>query len=154
VKSKDPYEPNPIFPLADFGIRWHFYVRAADVLYGELDLISKQHGGRIPWAYTFGNVIRAFDSESFVDMTDPELLGYNSTTTVHLWRIIEDVGSKHREEWGVTLKSMNYLVWGFTHETLHHAIGRCMAEFNEYGTTYPNKEEKEDWIIDRLLRES
>jgi hypothetical protein len=148
----EPDHPSAVYPLLDFGIRWSFYVPASDVRDGELDLIAKQHDGRVPWAYTFGSVNPASRSEYFVDMTDPDLEGYESATTVHLWNMNADAGEKRRRTWSQNLGWWrHWLVHTITHETLHHAIGRFMAELGEHGPSYPDKDKNENWVIDRMM---
>lgn len=108
-------------PLSDGGIKWLFYFRESQVPPWELatiDRAARDHFLRL--AVTFESV-------------DARSRAYRSTTAVHLWymdRLPSDVPWR------------KVLIHVFTHEPLHHAIGRCLAEIGERGD--------QEWAIRKL----
>jgi hypothetical protein len=108
-------------PLRDGGIRWVFYFRQSEVSRWERDTVARAERHKfLRLAVTFGSV-------------DRELREYRSTTTVHLWQIGR---LPPKVSW------RKIFVHVFTHEPLHHAIGRCLAELAETGD--------QEWVIDQL----
>jgi len=107
--------------LRDGGITWVFYFQRADVPPWELQTVARAERDEfLRLAVTFGSA-------------DPGSREYRSTTAVHLWQI-------DRLPPGVSWRRV--LVHVFTHEPLHHAIGRSLAETNESGD--------DEWVIRKL----
>ncbi|HEX9341979.1 MAG TPA: hypothetical protein VF992_12550 [Thermoplasmata archaeon] len=114
-------DPNEMYRLRDGGIRWVFFFRKSDVPPRELRVVSQAKQEKLlRLAVTFGS-------------TDPASREYRSTTAVHLWQI-DSLPS--RISW------RRVFVHVFTHEPLHHAIGRSLAEIAERGD--------QEWVIRRL----
>jgi hypothetical protein len=113
--------PNRVSPLRDGGITWVFYFRKSEVPRRELEIISSAKRAKfLRLAVTFGS-------------PDPELREYRSTTAVHLWQM---------DTLPTTVSWREVLAHVFTHEPLHHAIGRSLAEIGECGD--------QEWVIERL----
>lgn len=112
---------NEFYPLEDGGIEWVFYFRRSQVPPWELDTIARAERDHfLRLAVTFGSV-------------DPESHEYRSVTAVHLW---------HMDRLPSKVSWRKVLVHVFTHEPLHHAIGRALAEVGERGD--------QEWIIRNL----
>jgi hypothetical protein len=110
-----------IDPLRDGGITWVFDFEKSEVPRPELETIVRAERQKfLRLAVTFRSV-------------DRDAREYRSTTAVHLWLI----GRLPR-----TISWRRIFVHVFTHEPLHHAIGRCLAEINEFGD--------QEWVIGRL----
>ncbi len=110
-----------IHPLRDGGIVWVFYFRKSEVPRRELEIASwAKRGKLLRLAVTFGSV-------------DPETREYRSTTAVHLWQM---------DTLPSTVSWREVFVHVFTHEPLHHVIGRFLAEIAERGD--------QEWVIQRL----
>jgi hypothetical protein len=108
-------------PLRDGGIRWVFYFRQSEVSRWELETVARAERQKfLRLAVTFGSIDRGRQE-------------YRSTTAVHLWQI-------GRLPPKVSWRTI--FVHVFTHEPLHHAIGRCLAELGETGD--------QEWVIERL----
>jgi hypothetical protein len=107
--------------LGDGGIRWVFYFRKSEVPDPELWTIARAEQGQyLRLAVTFGS-------------SDHDARRYRSTTVVHLWQI-------GRLPSSVSWRKV--FVHVFTHEPLHHAIGRALAELGETGD--------QEWVISKL----
>ena len=107
--------------LQDGGIEWFFYFRKDAVPRYELETIARaEHEKFLRLAVTFGSI-------------DPKTSEYRSSTAVHLWQM-------NRLPPSVSWRKV--LVHVFTHEPLHHAIGKCLAETRERGD--------QEWVIRRL----
>ncbi len=114
-------EPDTVHPLRDGGITWVFYFRKSEVSRRELETVAWAERQRfLRLAVTFGSP----------DLSTHE---YRSTTAVHLWQI-------GRLPPGVSWRKV--LVHVFSHEPLHHAIGRSLAETGETGD--------QEWVIRKL----
>ena len=112
---------NSFHPLRDGGITWLFYFRRSEVPRRELEIVAQAKRGRfLRLAVTFG-----FFADDFRD--------YRSTTVVHLWQM---------DTLPTTVSWRDVFVHVFTHEPLHHAIGRSLAELGEVGD--------QEWVISRL----
>jgi hypothetical protein len=115
------HQPDEVRPLGDGGIEWVFFFRKSQVPPREVAIVSRAKREKfLRLAVTFGSI-------------DREAREYSSTTAVHLWQM-QDLPTKvswHR-----------VFVHVFTHEPLHHAIGRCLAEIEEWGD--------QEWVILRL----
>ena len=110
-----------IIPLRDGGIRWVFYFRKADVPGPELWTTARAERERfLRLAVTFGS-------------SDRDSREYRSTTVVHLWQL-------RRLPPSVSWRKV--FVHVFTHEPLHHAIGRSLAEIGDTGN--------QEWVIAKL----
>ncbi len=108
-------------PLSDGGITWVFYFRKSEVPSRELEMDARAvRADSLRLAVTFGSIV-------------PALEEYRSTTIVHLWQMATLPAE-------VTWQQI--FVHVFTHEPLHHAIGRCLAELGERGD--------QEWVIARL----
>ncbi len=117
----DVFGPNEVHPLRDGGITWVFYFRRSEVPRWELEIASQAKREKfLRLAVTFGS-------------TDLDLGEYRSTTAVHLWQM-DDLPS--RISW------RKVFVHVFSHEPLHHSIGRSLAETAESGD--------QEWVIRRL----
>ncbi len=115
------FDPPMIHPLRDGGIVWVFYFRKSEVPRRELEIASwAKRGKLLRLAVTFGSV-------------DPETREYRSTTAVHLWQM---------DTLPSTVSWREVFVHVFTHEPLHHVIGRFLAEIAERGD--------QEWVIQRL----
>ena len=113
--------PRAVQPLRDGGINWIFYFRKSDVARRELDTSARAERKRyLRIAVTFGSV----DRHSRV---------YGSTTAVHLWQV---------DRLPPSISWRKVLVHVFTHEPLHHAIGRALAEIGET--------REHEWLISKL----
>ena len=111
----------PGAPLRDGGITWVFYFRKSDVPPWELRTVARAERDEfLRLAVTFGSA-------------DPDSREYASTTAVHLWQI-------DRLPAGISWRRV--LVHVFTHEPLHHAIGRSLEEIGETGD--------QEWVIRKL----
>lgn len=64
---------------------------------------------------------------------DARFREYSSTTAVHLWQM---------DTLPSTVTWRRVFVHVFTHEPLHHAIGRYLADIGEWGD--------QEWVIRRL----
>ena len=107
--------------LRDAGITWVFDFEKSEVPRLELETIARAERRKfLRLAVTFGSVDRGSRE-------------YRSTTAVHLWLI----GRLPR-----TVTWRKIFVHVFTHEPLHHAIGRCLAEIGGYGD--------QEWVIAQL----
>lgn len=107
-------------PFVDGGITWSFYFRRSEVPRIELETIARAERARfLRLAVTFGSIDRRGV--------------YRSETIVHLWQI-------NRLPEGVSWRQV--FVHIFSHEPLHHAIGRCLAEIEAWGD--------QEWAIGRL----
>jgi hypothetical protein len=107
--------------LRDGGMTWVFYFRQSDVPRRELEIGAwTQRNGFLRLAVTYGR-------------PDWGAGDYRSTTAVHLWRMAT---------LPPTVSWREVFVHVFTHEPLHHAIGRCLAELGEGGD--------QEWAIARL----
>lgn len=117
-RGSDPTE-HP--SLRDGGIRWVFYFRKSEVPEPELWTIARAEQEQyLRLAVTFGS-------------SELDTRRYRSTTLVHLWQM------------GRLPPSVSWrkaFVHVFTHEPLHHAIGRFLAEIGETGN--------QEWVIARL----
>jgi len=111
----------PVTPLRDGGLDWVFYFRKSDVPRRELATTA--------WAKRelFLRLAVTFGSDHRVDRE------YRSTTVVHLWQM-------HLLPPDVSWRRA--FVHVFTHEPLHHAIGRFLAETGEDGD--------QEWVIQKL----
>jgi len=115
------FEPNTVHALQDGGVTWVFYFRKSEVPRRELEIVSwAKRGKLLRLAVTFGSV-------------DPDVREYRSTTAVHLWQM---------DILPTTISWRKVFVHVFTHEPLHHAIGRFLAEIAERGD--------QEWVIQRL----
>ncbi len=115
------FGPKEVYPLHDGGITWVFYFRKSEVPRRELAIVSYAKREKfLRLAVTFGSL-------------DPGLREYRSTTVVHLWQM---------DTLPRTVSWLEVFVHVFTHEPLHHAIGRCLAEMGEQGD--------QEWVISRL----
>lgn len=115
------FDPNAVHPLRDGGIRWVFYFRRSEVPRRELEIVSRAKQERLlRLAVTFGS-------------PDPAFREYRSTTAVHLWQM---------DTLPPTISWRKVFVHVFTHEPLHHAIGRSLAEITENGD--------QEWVIRKL----
>ncbi len=113
--------PDASVPLRDGGIDWVFYTRESDVPRREVQIGSwAKHSGYLRLAVTYGAP----------DWRDRE---YRSTTTVHLWRMKL---LPPTVTWSEVFQHI------FTHEPLHHAISRALAEIAECGD--------QEWVIAKL----
>ena len=114
-------DPSTVHPLQDGGITWIFYFRESEVPRRELETIA--------WAQreSFQRLAVTFGSQ------DPGSREYRSTTAVHLWQI---------GRLPPTISWRKILVHVFSHEPLHHAIGRSLAEIAETGD--------QEWVIREL----
>ncbi len=114
-------DSNEVHPLRDGGIEWVFYFRRSEVPPHELEsVLQAKRGEFLRLAVTFGS-------------PDPEFREYRSTTAVHLWQM-DSLPTK--TSW------RKVFVHVFSHEPLHHAIGRSLAEIAERGD--------QEWVISRL----
>jgi len=114
-------------PLRDGGIEWLFYLLRSEVPPLELERIAwSKRAGFLRAAVTFGSP----DRSSGI---------YRSTTAVHLWDLGDAYSRGFRPPEGDWTYMMIHI---FTHEPLHHAIGRCLAELFETGD--------QEWVIARL----
>src|SRR5881396_3270623 len=114
-------DPNEVHPLRDGGITWVFYFRRSEVPRRELEIVAwAKRGKLLRLAVTFGSPNNDFHE-------------YRSTTTVHLWLM----ATLPR-----TISWRKVFVHVFTHEPLHHAIGRSLAEIAESGD--------QEWVIRKL----
>ena len=114
-------EPRETRALRDGGIDWIFYFRRSEVPPHELEIVQRaKREAFLRLAVTFGSV-------------DPDADVYRSTTAVHLWNM---ANLPKRITW------RRVFVHVFTHEPLHHAIGRALAEMGEW--------EDHEWVIERL----
>lgn len=108
-------------PLNDGGIDWVFYFRKSEVPDPELWTTARAERERfLRIAVTFGS-------------TAPGSQEYRSTTVVHLWQI-------GRLPPSVSWRQVFLHV--FSHEPLHHLIGRFLAELDETGD--------QEWVIAKL----
>lgn len=108
-------------PLRDGGIEWVFYFKKSEVPRREVRIGSwARHNGYLRLAVTYGR-------------PDWRTGDYRSTTTVHLWRMTSLPPN-------VTWREVFLHV--FTHEPMHHAISRALAETGERGD--------QEWIIAQL----
>jgi len=115
------FDPDDAHPLRDGGITWVFYFRKSEVPRRELEIVSwAKRGKLLRLAVTFGSM-------------DPGVREYRSTTAVHLWQM---------DTPPTTISWRKVFVHVFTHEPLHHAIGRFLAEMAERGD--------QEWVIQRL----
>jgi len=115
------FDPNESFPLADGGIDWVFYFRKSEVPRRELEVVARAKREEfLRLAVTFGS-------------TDWRAREYRSTTAVHLWQM-DSLPTK--------ISWRRVFVHVFTHEPLHHAIGRSLAELADGGD--------QEWVIQRL----
>ena len=107
--------------LRDGGIEWFFFFRKSEVPPHELAIVERaKREAFLRLAVTFGSPDAGFQE-------------YRSTTAVHLWQMA------HLPN-GVSWRTV--FVHVFTHEPLHHAIGRALAEMGEW--------EDHEWVIGRL----
>ena len=114
-------ERNAVHPLRDGGISWVFFFRKSEVPRRELDTIAwAEREKSLRLAVTF--ISRGSGSHE-----------YRSTTAVHLWLMTK---LPPKISW------RKVFVHVFTHEPLHHAIGRCLAELAENGD--------QEWVIQKL----
>lgn len=114
-------QPMPVRPLLDGGIDWVFHFRESEVSRWERESVTRAERDRyLRLSVTFGTIGR----------TSRE---YRSTTVVHLWQMGR---LPSRISW------RRVLVHVFTHEPLHHAIGRCLSETGDQGD--------HEWVIRRL----
>ena len=114
-------EPRETRAFRDGGIEWIFYFRKSEVPPRELEIVERAKRERfLRLAVTFG-------------FPDPAFREYRSTTRVHLW----NMANLPR---GITWRRVFNHV--FTHEPLHHAIGRALAEMGEW--------EDHEWVIAKL----
>jgi hypothetical protein len=124
--SKDSGE-SAIYPLQDGGITWVFHLWKSDVPEPELERIARsERAGFLRAAVTFG----------FPDRASGE---YRSTTVVHLWELGDayDRGFRPPDgDWGRVMLHI------FSHEGMHHAIGRCLAETLEFGD--------QEWVLSQI----
>ena len=121
ARGETQHESGELTRLSDGGITWTFYFRESEVPRRELEVVSwAKHHEFLRLAVTFG----------FIDWARRE---YRSTTVLHLWQT-------HTLPSDVSWRSI--FVHVFTHEPLHHAIGRCLAEIAETGD--------QEWAIARL----
>lgn len=119
--ASDPPGAGAQATLIDGGITWVFYFRKSDVPRRELAMIDHaEHEKFLRLAVTFGSQNRAAGE-------------YRSTTVVHLWRL--DL-LPPEVPWRRVFAHV------FSHEPLHHAIGRCLAELGEDGD--------QEWVIRKL----
>lgn len=110
-----------IQPLGDGGIEWVFYFQKSEVPRREVEIGSwARHNGYLRLAVTYG-------------APDWDAGQYRSTTAVHLWRMASLPPN-------VTWREVFLHV--FTHEPMHHAISRALAEIGEFGD--------QEWVIARL----
>ncbi len=121
--------PNPVSPrrsaepepLRDGGIEWAFYFRKSEVPERELMIGAwTARNGLLRLAVTYG-------------APDWDAGTYRSTTAVHFWRM---TALPRTVSW------RDVFVHVFTHEPLHHAIGRALAELGERAD--------QEWAIERL----
>lgn len=110
-----------VSPLRDGGITWVFYFRESEVPSRERAIDARAHRAAfLRLAVTFGS-------------PDPEGRVYRSTTIVHLWQM---------SDLPPTVTWSEVFLHIFTHEPLHHAIGLCLAELDEWGD--------QEWVIAKL----
>jgi hypothetical protein len=113
--------PEETRPLRDGGIEWIFYFRKSEVPPRELEIVERAKREKfLRLAVTFGSPDAGFHE-------------YRSTTAVHLWNM-------NNLPRGITWRRV--FVHVFTHEPLHHAIGRALAEMGEW--------EDHEWVIREL----
>lgn len=121
MRPEEESGDDPPRHLRDGGIAWFFYFRKSAVPRVELETIARaEHEKFLRLAVTFGSI-------------DARTLEYRSSTAVHLWQM---------NKLPPTVSWRRVLVHVFTHEPLHHAIGRCLAETMEWGD--------QEWVIGRL----
>jgi hypothetical protein len=121
MRSNDQPDRGSLDSLQDRGITWFFYFQKEQVPRFELETIARAERERfLRLAVTFGSI-------------DPKTLAYQSSTAVHLWQM---------DKLPPSVSWRRVLVHVFTHEPLHHAIGRCLAETMEWGD--------QEWAIARL----
>lgn len=127
LDAHDEDSMGAISPLRDGGITWLFFLERSDVPPLELERIAwSKRAGFLRAAVTFGVPDRAAGL-------------YRSTTAVHLW----DLGDAYARGFRPPNGDWTYMmIHIFTHEPLHHAIGRCLAELFEMGD--------QEWVIARL----
>jgi len=115
------FDPDELRPLADGGIDWVFYFQKSEVPPRELEVVARAKREKfLRLAVTFGSIhLRSRE--------------YRSTTAVHLWQM-DSLPSK------VSWRTV--FVHVFTHEPLHHAIGRYLAEIGDGGD--------QEWVIRKL----
>ncbi len=115
------FDPDELHPLADGGIDWVFYFRQSEVPRRELEVVARAKREKfLRLAVTFGSIyLRPRE--------------YRSTTAVHLWQM-DSLPSK--------ISWRKVFVHVFTHEPLHHAIGRSLAEIGDGGD--------QEWVIRKL----
>lgn len=110
-----------VHPLGDGGITWFFFFRKSEVPGPELGMIERAEREKfLRLAVTYRS-------------RDPDSREYRSTTAVHLWQI---------SRLPKTVSWLKVFVHVFTHEPLHHAIGRALAEIAETGD--------QEWVIKKL----
>jgi hypothetical protein len=118
---KHMFGPSEVHPLRDGGISWVFYFRKSEVPRRELEIASYAKRAKfLRLAVTFGS-------------PDPDFREYRSTTAVHLWQM-SSLPTK--------ISWRKVFVHVFTHEPLHHAISRSLAEMDETGD--------QEWVISKL----
>lgn len=114
-------DPTETRALRDGGIEWVFFFRKSEIPPRERQIVRRaKREGFLRLAVTFGRPDAAFRE-------------YRSTTAVHLWEM-------HDLPDGVSWRTV--FVHVFTHEPLHHAIGRALAEMGEW--------EDHEWVIAQL----
>lgn len=114
-------DSSAVHPLRDGGITWIFHFRESEVPRRELETIAwAERESFLRLAVTFGS-------------QDPGSREYRSTTSVHLWQIGR---LPPKISW------RKILVHVFSHEPLHHAIGRSLAEIAGTGD--------QEWVIREL----
>ena len=115
------FDPDELYPLADGGIDWVFFFRKSEVPPRELEVVARAEREKfLRLAVTFGS-------------TDLDSRRYRSTTAIHLWQM-DNLPSK--------ISWRTVFVHVFTHEPLHHAIGRSLAEIADGGD--------QEWVIRKL----
>lgn len=114
-------DPSEIHPLRDGGITWVFFFRRSEVPPRELEIVARAKRQKfLRLAVTFGSFASNFQE-------------YRSTTAVHLWQM---------NTLPTTVSWREVFMHVFTHEPLHHAIGRSLAEIGETGD--------QEWAIRQL----
>jgi len=115
------FDADEVLPLRDGGINWVFYFRKSEVPRRELAIASQAKRDEfLRLAVTFGS-------------TDFRRREYRSMTMVHLWEM---------DNLPPNISWREVFVHVFTHEPLHHAIGRCLAEIADRGD--------QEWVIREL----
>ena len=114
-------DASEVHPLRDGGIKWVFYFRKSEVPEWERWTVERAERERfLRLAVTYGSIDRRSHE-------------YRSTTVIHLWQI---------ERLPPNVSWREVFAHVFSHEPLHHAISRALAEIDETGD--------QEWVIAKL----